>query len=79
MRVRWYREAQNEAIEAARFYQEKQPGLEQHFLDTLEEAIHRIQRRPQMYSINPAIKYVTREAHGIRVLEQKMHAKLLPV
>ncbi len=29
--------------------------------------------------INPAIKYVTREAHGIRVLEQKMHAKLLPV
>jgi len=49
MRVRWHTEAQKEASEAARFYQEKQLGLEQHFLDTLEEAIHRIQRRPKMY------------------------------
>lgn len=38
-----------EAGEAARFYGERQPGLEQRFLDILEDALHRIRRRPQMY------------------------------
>lgn len=49
MNVRWSNEAQREVDDAARFYQEKQQGLEQRFLDTLEEAVRRIQRRPKMY------------------------------
>ena len=49
MHIRWHPEAQLEAGEAARFYGERQPGLEQRFLDILEDAPHRIRRRPQMY------------------------------
>jgi len=49
MHIRWHPEAQLEAGEAARFYGERQPGLEQRFLDILEDALHRIRRRPQMY------------------------------
>ena len=49
MHIRWHPEAQLEADEAARFYGERQPGLEQRFLDILEDALHRIHRRPQMY------------------------------
>ncbi|MEQ1795085.1 MAG: type II toxin-antitoxin system RelE/ParE family toxin [Nitrospira sp.] len=49
MQVRWYPEAQSEAGEAASFYGEKQPGLDRRFLDILEDALHRIRRRPQMY------------------------------
>lgn len=49
MHIRWYPEAQSEAAEAARFYREKQPGLEQRFLDILDDALHRIRRRPQLY------------------------------
>ena len=49
MHIRWHPEAQLEAGEAARFYGERQPGLEQRFLDILEDALHRILRRPQMY------------------------------
>jgi plasmid stabilization system protein ParE len=49
MNVRWSNEARREVDDAARFYQKKQQGLEQRFLDTLEEAVHRIQRRPMLY------------------------------
>lgn len=49
MQVRWHREARSEAHEAARFYAERQPGLDQRFLDLLEDALHRIRRRPEMY------------------------------
>ena len=49
MRVRWHREARFEALEATQFYSEKQPGLDQRFLDLLEDALLRISRRPQMY------------------------------
>lgn len=49
MHIRWHPEAQLEAGAAARFYGERQPGLEQRFLDILEDALHRIRRRPQMY------------------------------
>ncbi len=49
MHVRWHPEAQGEAAEAAQFYWERQPGLEQRFLDILEDALHRILRRPQLY------------------------------
>ena len=40
MRVRWHREAQFEALEATQFYAEKQPGLDQRFLDLLARIIH---------------------------------------
>ena len=49
MQVRWHEEAKLEADAAARFYQEKQPGLEQRFLDILEDALIRIRRRPHIY------------------------------
>jgi plasmid stabilization system protein ParE len=49
MHIRWHPEAQSEAAEAARFYRERQPGLEQRFLDILDDALHRIRRRPELY------------------------------
>lgn len=49
MQVRWHREARSEVEEAARFYAERQPGLDRRFLDLLEDALHRISRRPHMY------------------------------
>ncbi len=38
-----------EADEAASFYGARQPGLDRRFLDILEDALHRISRRPHMY------------------------------
>ena len=49
MRVRWHADARVEADAAAAFYNEKQPGLAQRFLDDLENALHRIQRHPLAY------------------------------
>jgi plasmid stabilization system protein ParE len=49
MRVLWHREARIEADEAASFYGGRQPGLDRRFLDILEDALHRIRRRPNMY------------------------------
>ena len=49
MQFQWLWEARAEAGEAARFYAERQPGLDSRFLDTLEDALHRIRRRPEMY------------------------------
>jgi toxin ParE1/3/4 len=49
MQVRWHREALSEADEAARFYAERQAGLDGRFLDLLEDALNRIRRRPKMY------------------------------
>lgn len=49
MKFRWHGEAKVEADAAATFYNEKQPGLAQRFLDDLEDALHRIQRHPQAY------------------------------
>lgn len=49
MKLRWQTEAVNEVEAAASFYQNKQPGLEQRFLEVLEDALRRIQRRPHMY------------------------------
>lgn len=49
MRVLWHREARMEADEAASFYGARQPGLDRRFLDILEDALHRISRRPHMY------------------------------
>lgn len=49
MKLRWHGEARVEADAAAAFYNDKQPGLAQRFLDDLEDALHRIQRHPQAY------------------------------
>lgn len=49
MILRWHEEALREAKAAAAFYREKQPGLEKRFLDTLEDALARIRRHPNLY------------------------------
>lgn len=49
MRLRWHGEARAEVDAAAAFYNDKQPGLAQRFLDDLEDALRRIQRHPQTY------------------------------
>lgn len=51
MKLRWHGEARAEADAAAAFYNEKQPGLAQRFIDDLEDALHRIQRHPQAYRL----------------------------
>jgi len=42
-------EALYEATEAANFYHQQQPGLEQRFLEELEDAITRLRRHPLRY------------------------------
>jgi hypothetical protein len=42
-----------EADDAASFYGARQPGLDRRFLDILEDALHRISRRPH---INPKVE-----------------------
>ncbi len=49
MKLRWHENARAEVDESAAFYEDKQPGLAQHFLDDLEDALHRIQRHPLLY------------------------------
>lgn len=49
MKLRWQGEARAEADAAAAFYNDKQPGLAQRFLDDLEDTLHRIQRHPSAY------------------------------
>jgi plasmid stabilization system protein ParE len=57
MKLYWHREAKQEADLAAAFYKNIQSGLEQNFLDNLEEALHRIKRHPLLYrSIAPEIR-----------------------
>jgi plasmid stabilization system protein ParE len=51
MKLRWHGEARAEADAAAAFYNEKQAGLAQRFLDDIEEALHRIQRHPYAYRL----------------------------
>lgn len=49
MNLLWHEEAKAEADAAAAFYHHQQPGLAQRFLDSLEDALRRIQRHPQVY------------------------------
>jgi toxin ParE1/3/4 len=49
VKLLWYEEARAEIDEAAAFYEDKQPGLAQRFLDDVEDALHRIQRHPLSY------------------------------
>lgn len=51
MELRWHAEARAEADVAAAFYKDKRPGLAQHFLDSLDDALGRIQRHPQLYRV----------------------------
>lgn len=51
MKLRWHGEASAEADAATAFYNEKQPGLAQRFLDDIEDALQRIQRHPQAYRL----------------------------
>ena len=63
MKLRWHAEARAEADAAAAFYNDKQSGLAQRFLDDLEEALHRIQRHPQAYRQVEATIRKCRVAH----------------
>ncbi len=49
MTIRWQPDAVAEVDAIATFYQEKQQGLEQRFLEVLENALRRIERRPHKY------------------------------
>jgi len=49
VKFRWHDEARAEADAAAAFYNERQPGLAQRFLDDLEDVLRRIQRHPEAY------------------------------
>ena len=49
MNLRWHEEARAETDAAAAFYRDKQPGLAQRFLDSLDDALRRIQRHPLVY------------------------------
>ncbi|CAG0963232.1 hypothetical protein GPROT1_00973 [Gammaproteobacteria bacterium] len=49
MVILWDEEALSEADAAAVFYQQKQPGLGQRFLDNLEDAVSRIAHHPYIY------------------------------
>jgi plasmid stabilization system protein ParE len=49
VKLLWHGEARAEADAATAFYDEKQPGLAQRFIDHLEDALRRIQRHPQAY------------------------------
>ncbi len=49
MLIVWDEEALSEADAAAVFYQQKQPGLGQRFLDNLEDAASKIAHRPYLY------------------------------
>lgn len=50
MTVRLLEEAETEAQEAARWYEERQTGLGQQFLDALTHALEIIERQPQAFS-----------------------------
>jgi len=57
--AQWHPDALTEADAATEFYRDKRRGLAQRFLDSLEEAIHRVQQHPQIYrEVEPGIRKV---------------------
>lgn len=50
-KFRFHAKALAETDKAAAYYNEKYAGLEQRFLDALEDALTHIQRRPLMYRL----------------------------
>lgn len=49
MEIRWHEEGRQEADATAAFYKEKQSDLQVRFLDSLQDALGRIQRHPRIY------------------------------
>jgi plasmid stabilization system protein ParE len=47
--VQWHPDALAEADAATEFYRDKRRGIAQRFLDSLEEALHRIELHPHIY------------------------------
>jgi plasmid stabilization system protein ParE len=47
--TRWHPSARAEADAAAAFYQAKRPGLGRRFLDSLQDALGRVETRPGIY------------------------------
>jgi plasmid stabilization system protein ParE len=82
MKLRWHAEARAEADAAAAFYNDKQSGLAQRFLDDLEEALHRIQRHPQAYrQVEVAIRKCRRPprmAEG-RAMQEQLPSGAFPL
>jgi plasmid stabilization system protein ParE len=82
MTIRWQAEAVKEAEAAADFYREKQPGLEQRFLEVLEDALRRIQRRPQIYqAIEEDIRKckLPRFPYGIIFRVKRAHIEIIAI
>ncbi|GJL66829.1 MAG: hypothetical protein NPIRA05_18000 [Nitrospirales bacterium] len=82
MIFRWQAEAVKEVEVAADFYREKQKGLEQRFLEALEDALRRIQRRPQIYqTIEKDIRKckLPRFPYGIIFRVQHEHIEIIAV
>ncbi len=80
--LRWHAEAVDEADAAAAFYQEKQPGLEQRFLEVLEDALRRIQRRPKLYQSSEGdIRKckLPRFPYGIIFREKPEHIEIIAI
>lgn len=46
---RFHPEALQETDSAAAFYKERQPGLEERYLEALQDAVLRVRRNPSLY------------------------------
>lgn len=82
MTIRWQPAAVEEVDAIAAFYQEKQEGLEQRFLEVLEDALRRIGRRPHMYqTIEKDIRRcrLPRFPYGIIFRMQTEHIEIIAV
>lgn len=79
MKLRWHGEARAEADAAAAYYNEKQPGLAQRFIDDLEEALHRIQRHPQAYRLLEGDIRKCRVAHFPYGIIYRAHSDLIKI
>ena len=51
MRVNWHREAEDEMIEAARFYDRRVAGLGNEFLDAIDTTVVEIMADPQRFEV----------------------------
>lgn len=57
MTVQWHPDDLAEADAATEFYRDKRRGLAQRFLDSLEEAVNRVEQHPHIYrDVEPGIR-----------------------
>jgi len=87
MRVVWHPEAEDEAIEAARFYNRRVRGLGSEFLDSIDEAIEQIISDPMRFALIendirrcrvkrfPYCVYFRSVADTVRILVVKHHSR----